>query len=78
MRLLLQRFGHLVEAAHDGREGVEKARSWRPEVVLCDLGLPEMDGYEVARTLALLGENLCHTPYRRLGLWPRRRPQSKW
>lgn len=51
LRLLLQRYGHVVESAHNGREGVEKARSWNPDVVLCDLGLPEMDGYEVARTL---------------------------
>lgn len=37
--------------AEDGRSGVEKTREWRPDVVLCDLGLPGMNGYEVARAL---------------------------
>lgn len=48
---LLKRYGHVVEMAHDGVAGLEAARSGKPEVVLCDLGLPEMDGYEVARAL---------------------------
>ena len=42
---------HLVEIAHDGPEGLTKARQFRPEVVLCDIGLPGMDGYGVARAL---------------------------
>ena len=41
--------GHEVQVAHDGPEGLAKARATRPEVVLCDIGLPGMDGYEVAR-----------------------------
>lgn len=41
--------GHEVEAAHDGREGLSRARVFQPEVVLCDVGLPGVDGYEVAR-----------------------------
>ncbi len=48
---LLTRYGHEVTMAHTGRAGVEAARERHPEVVLCDLGLPEMDGFEVARTL---------------------------
>ena len=43
--------GHDVVVAHDGLEGIRKAREFRPEVVICDIGLPEADGYEVARTL---------------------------
>jgi len=42
---------HVVAVAHTGREGLEKAREFRPDVILCDIGLPEMDGYEVARRL---------------------------
>jgi signal transduction histidine kinase/ActR/RegA family two-component response regulator len=43
--------GHRVEMAYTGVEGVEKAVAFRPDVVLCDIGLPLMDGYEVARRL---------------------------
>jgi two-component system CheB/CheR fusion protein len=50
MSLLLQLTGHEAEVAFDGATGVEKARGFRPEVVLCDIGLPgSLDGYAVAR-----------------------------
>ncbi len=42
---------HEVELALTGGEGLEKARALRPEVILCDLGLPDLDGYAVARAL---------------------------
>jgi CheY-like chemotaxis protein len=48
---LLMRYGHEVTTAYQGPAGLESARTLRPEVVLCDLGLPEMDGYEIARAL---------------------------
>lgn len=35
--------------AHNGKQGITLARTFRPEVLLCDIGLPGMDGYEVAR-----------------------------
>jgi CheY-like chemotaxis protein len=41
--------GHEVRLAPDGAVGVEVAREWQPDVLLCDIGLPSMDGYEVAR-----------------------------
>lgn len=40
---------HTVEVAYSGPEGLAKAREFGPEVVLCDIGLPGMDGYDVAR-----------------------------
>ncbi|WP_248341812.1 PAS domain-containing hybrid sensor histidine kinase/response regulator [Anaeromyxobacter paludicola] len=48
---LLVLFGHQVEVAFDGPSAIEKARARPPEAVLCDLGLPGMSGYEVARAL---------------------------
>jgi PAS domain S-box-containing protein len=51
LREALELYGHQVEVAGDGPEGIEAARSYAPEVVLCDLGLPRMDGYEVARRM---------------------------
>jgi CheY-like chemotaxis protein/nitrogen-specific signal transduction histidine kinase len=48
---LLQLLGHHVQIAHDGSEAFEAARAQRPEFVLLDIGLPDMDGYEVAARL---------------------------
>jgi two-component system CheB/CheR fusion protein len=49
---LLSLAGHSVEVAGDGPSGIEKALALRPEIVLCDLGLPgKVDGYGVARAL---------------------------
>ncbi len=51
LRLLLQLRHHKVEVAVDGKEGVNKALANRPEVALVDIGLPILDGYQVARQL---------------------------
>ncbi len=51
MRMLLEAYNHTVAVASTGPAGVETAQRFRPEVVLCDLGLPGMDGYAVARAL---------------------------
>jgi CheY-like chemotaxis protein len=48
---LLQMWGRQVEVAEDGLLGVAKALAWRPEAVIVDIGLPGIDGYEVARRL---------------------------
>jgi signal transduction histidine kinase/CheY-like chemotaxis protein len=50
---ILELAGHRVWIAHDGKEALELAGSERPEVVLLDIGLPKLDGYEVARRLRL-------------------------
>jgi two-component system CheB/CheR fusion protein len=49
--LLLELWGHTVQAVHDGPAALAAAQTLRPEVVLCDIGLPGMDGYQLARQL---------------------------
>ncbi len=51
MHMFLELLGHTVEVAHNGLDGIEAARRFRPDVVLCDIGLPGLDGYGVARAL---------------------------
>src|SRR5262249_45144880 len=46
---LLRVLGHEVHVAHDGYAGLELARTKTPRLLLVDIGLPGMDGYEVAR-----------------------------
>jgi PAS domain S-box-containing protein len=48
---VVRMFGHQVDVAHDGRSAVEKATAGAHDVILCDIGLPGMSGYEVARAL---------------------------
>jgi CheY-like chemotaxis protein len=51
LRVLLELWGHPVDVAPDGQQGVEKALDWRPEAAVVDIGLPRLDGYQVARRL---------------------------
>lgn len=51
LREALELGSHEVAVASNGPDGIEKARAFRPDVVICDIGLPEMDGYEVARRM---------------------------
>jgi CheY-like chemotaxis protein len=51
MSLLLGLEGYVVECAYDGEEALARADSFAPEVVLLDLGLPRISGYEVATRL---------------------------
>jgi CheY-like chemotaxis protein len=53
MREYLEGFGHDVRVAHDGQSGLELAREFAPDIALLDLGLPGMDGFELARRLRL-------------------------
>jgi signal transduction histidine kinase len=49
LREALELGDHEVAVAYNGPEGIAKARAFQPEVVFCDIGLPGMDGYDVAR-----------------------------
>jgi CheY-like chemotaxis protein len=51
MAMLLRLWGHDVRVAHDGPAALTVADAYRPEVVVLDIGLPGMDGFEVARRL---------------------------
>ena len=49
LREVLEFGAHVIEVAYNGPDGLHRARTFNPEIVLCDIGLPGMDGYEVAR-----------------------------
>jgi two-component system CheB/CheR fusion protein len=51
LRLVLEMAGHQVDVARDGPSGLARARELSPDVVFCDIGLPQMDGYRVARAM---------------------------
>lgn len=61
MASMLQAQGYAVETAGNGAEGLEKAPLFRPDAVLLDVMMPELDGYEVLRRLKTLDETR-HVP----------------
>jgi len=51
LAMMLSTMGHDTRTAYDGQEGVALAERYRPDVVLLDIGLPTMDGYEACRRI---------------------------
>ncbi len=51
LAVLLRLKGHQVKVAHHGRAALEIAQNYRPDMIFLDIGMPGMDGYEVARRL---------------------------
>jgi signal transduction histidine kinase len=49
LAILLERSGHEVRVAHDGPTALSEAETYKPNVILVDIGLPGMDGFELAR-----------------------------
>ena len=59
LQALLEHHGCRVEVAEDGLQGVDKALAWRPDVAVVDIGLPRLDGYQVAeRIRSALGSSI--------------------
>jgi len=51
LRMLLTALGNEAQTAYDGQLALELAAEWRPELIVLDIGLPSMSGYDVARRL---------------------------
>ena len=51
LAMLLKMMGNNVHTAHDGEEAVTAAREFQPQLVLCDIGLPKLNGYEACRQM---------------------------
>jgi len=51
MTIRLESYGYEVTSAYDGREGLEKAKSESPDLILLDVMMPEIDGFEVCTLL---------------------------
>jgi CheY-like chemotaxis protein len=56
MKILFESRGHAVQSCHDGRSAIEQARASAPDVVLLDLKLPDMSGFDVVQQLRSLKE----------------------
>jgi len=48
---LFNHIGHESIPAYDGEEGIHKAKEFKPDVIFCDIGLPKIDGFEVAKRI---------------------------
>jgi len=58
LRVILESYGYEVAVVHNGLAAVEAARQLRPDAVLCDIGLPGISGYDVARQLRASQQDL--------------------
>jgi CheY-like chemotaxis protein len=75
LHMMLQVLGHDVVSAADGQAGLDLILMLEPDVALVDLGLPKLDGYEVARQVTEI-KRFQHT--RLIALTGRSSPEDKW
>jgi CheY-like chemotaxis protein len=57
LRVLLEIWGYAVDEAATGQEGLRKTLAWKPQAAVVDIGLPGLDGYEVARRVKQAPDN---------------------
>ena len=53
IRAVLESCGSIVETAHSADAGLTTYETWKPDVIICDIGMPEADGYEFIRRVLL-------------------------
>jgi len=64
LRILLSMMGYRVDVAADGIEGVQTALAVHPDIAIVDIGLPQLDGYQVARRIrAAFGRRILLIAY---------------
>jgi len=51
LRVLFESCGHSAMVAMGGRDGIDRARAFRPDLIFCDLAMPEVDGFKVAEAI---------------------------
>ena len=57
LAILLRASGHEVQTVHDGMAALESSKSFRPDLVILDIGMPKVNGYDVARQIRSRGDS---------------------
>jgi signal transduction histidine kinase/ActR/RegA family two-component response regulator/PAS domain-containing protein len=74
---LLRLMGAEVAVAYDGASALKAVRSLRPDAILLDIGMPDMDGHEVARRLRAMGDDIGHPRLIALTGWGQEQDREK-
>lgn len=73
---LLEVYGYQVADAKNGQEGVEKTLQWKPDVILMDLRMPVMDGYQAIQEIKL-NRQTHHIPIFVVSAWSGRKERDQ-
>jgi CheY-like chemotaxis protein len=76
MAQLLEIYGYKVAAAKNGKEGVEMTLQWKPDLVLMDLRMPVMDGYQAINQIRF-NPKTCHIPIFVVSAWSSKRERDQ-